>query len=399
MVLSSPMYGSMIKAFGQARDVLRVWGLWHDMAARSVQPTAITLGCMMEALVANHHAEEAWQLLHEMWETESQRHLVNTVTYTTLLKGFAKQPDKVVAMYEEMKARGVQCNTITYNTLLNAFAQCRAMHRAPQVLEDMRASDPPVEPDIVTYSTLIKGFCSSGNLDRALGLLEQMEKDGQYAPDEMMYNSLLDGCAKEQRLNEALRLVDKMRQSGVAPSNYTLSMLVKLLGRCRKLSQAFSIVESLTSEFKFRPNIQAYTCLIQACFHNRQAGRAVALLERILAEGLRPDEKTYTVLVSGLLLLGQAEKAARVALRSFEDEPPIGVETRCLEDLRARLAAGPEPGRRLLAEVGAAQARGRAQAAPHGRAGRPAAQGWRRSGPAPSTVKAPSGASSGRAAA
>eukprot|EP00411_Alexandrium_monilatum_P101980 CAMPEP_0175773814 /NCGR_PEP_ID=MMETSP0097-20121207/73282_1 /TAXON_ID=311494 /ORGANISM="Alexandrium monilatum, Strain CCMP3105" /LENGTH=875 /DNA_ID=CAMNT_0017084257 /DNA_START=79 /DNA_END=2706 /DNA_ORIENTATION=+ len=398
MALSSPMYGSMIKAFGQARNVPRIWGLWHDMASKKVQPTAITLGCMMEALVANHHAEEAWQLLHETWESEGQRHLVNTVTYTTLLKGFAKQPEKVVAMYEEMRARGIQCNTITYNTLLNAFAQSRAMHRVPQVLEDMRASDPPVEPDVVTYSTLIKGFCSSGNVDRALGLLDEMEKDGKYLPDEMMYNSLLDGCAKEQRLNDALRLVDKMRQTGVPPSNYTLSMMVKLLGRCRKLTQAFSMVESLAAEFSFRPNIQVYTCLIQACFHNRQPGKAVALLERILEEGVRPDEKTYTVLASGFLQSGQAEKAAQIVMRSFDDEPPVGVDSRCFEDIRAKLAAGPEAGRRLLAELDAARARGSTRGASRGRAGRPSTHDSPQRGAAPGRAKAAAGAGHGRAA-
>uniref|UniRef100_A0A7S1SFE5 Pentacotripeptide-repeat region of PRORP domain-containing protein n=1 Tax=Alexandrium catenella TaxID=2925 RepID=A0A7S1SFE5_ALECA len=356
--LSSPMYGSMIKSFGQARDVPRVWALWHDMAARKVQASAITLGCMMEALVSNGHAEDAWQLLRETWEDEGQRHLVNTVTYTTLIKGFAKQPDKVLAMYEEMKARGIQCNTITYNTLLNACAQCRAMHRVTQLLEDMRSASPPVEPDVVTYSTLIKGFCASGNLDRALGLLGEIEKDGKHAPDEMLYNSLLDGCAKEQRLDEALRLVDRMRQGGVAPSNYTLSMMVKLLGRCRRLAQAFSMVDSLAAEFGFRPNIQVYTCLIQACFHNRQPNKAVALLERILADGIRPDEKTYTVLASGLLHQGQVDKAAGIVLRSLKDEPPVGVESRCLEDLRARLNSGPAANKQMLAELEAARSRG-----------------------------------------
>lgn len=386
MVLTAPMYGSMIKAFGQARNIPRVWALWHDMAARKVQPTAITLGCMMEALVTNRCVEEAWQLLHETWEDEDRRHLVNTVTYTTLLKGFAREPEKVVAMYEEMKARSIECNTITYNTLLNAFAQCRAMHRIPKVLEDMRAATPPVEPDVVTYSTLIKGFCSCGNLDRALGLLDEVEKDGKYLPDEMMYNSLLDGCAKEQRLDEALRLVDRMRETSIAPSNYTLSMLVKLLGRCRKLGQAFSIVEALTTEFRFRPNIQVYTCLIQACFHNKQPAKATSLLDRILGDGLRPDEKTYTVLTAGLLQLGQLDKAAQIALRSYEDEPSVGIDSKCLEDLKTKLASSPGASRQLLAELQAAKARAASPASrdrrsqPKARGAAGTAPGWKAPG-------------------
>merc|ERR550532_992885 len=216
------------------------------------------------------------------------------------------------------------------------------MHRVPQVLEHMRAAQPPIEPDVVTYSTLIKGFCASGNLDRALGLLQEVEKEGKFLPDEMMYNSLLDGCAREHRVREALQLVEQMRKSGVAPSNYTLSMLVKLLGRCKKLPQAFSIVKELTAEFGFRPNIQVYTCMIQACFHNRQAPKALALLDQILEDGLRPDEKTFTVLVRGLLQAGLLDKAVQVVRRAYRDDPPAGVDAQSMEELVAKL--GPEHG-------------------------------------------------------
>ena len=351
LTLTTPLYGSMIKAFGQAGRIERVWGFWQEMISKDVQPTAITLGCMVEALVINKETDAAWKLVQEMWEDESQRHLVNTVTYSTLLKGFWDKPEKIMAMYDEMKARKIECNTITYNTILNHFAQCRAMRRVPQILEDMRASIPPVDPDIVTYSTLIKGFCSSGNLDRALGLLAEMQADGKFLPDEMMYNSLLDGCAKEQRIVDALRLVDEMKKTGVAPSNYTLSMLVKLLGRCRRLNQVFTMVDELTGEFGFRPNIQVYTCMIQACFHNRQPAKAMALYEQILADGLRPDEKTNVVLVRGHLQVGLVDKAVQLVRRSYSGPEAAGVDSQCVDTVLTKLGAGSEAADALQKEI------------------------------------------------
>merc|ERR1719482_2527517 len=105
------------------------------------------------------------------------------------------------------------------------------MHKASALLDEMKTSE--VEPDVVTYSTIIKGFCHAGSLDKALEILKEMKSDGKFSPDEVMYNSLLDGCAREQRPDEALRLLDDMRKTGIPPSNYTLSMLVKLMGRCR----------------------------------------------------------------------------------------------------------------------------------------------------------------------
>merc|ERR1719253_1588984 len=103
------------------------------------------------------------------------------------------------------------------------------MDRVPQLLQDMKASK--VEPDIITYSTIVKGYCQAGDVDRAFEVLEEMKRDSKFAPDEILYNSLLDGCAKQHRVDEALSLLEDMKASGTAPSNYTLSILVKLMGR------------------------------------------------------------------------------------------------------------------------------------------------------------------------
>merc|ERR1719284_608781 len=76
--LTSATYGSIIKAYGQARDVDHVWELWRHMGDRKVQPTAITLGCMVEALVANGCSEEAWELVQKLLQDDSLKSSVNT---------------------------------------------------------------------------------------------------------------------------------------------------------------------------------------------------------------------------------------------------------------------------------------------------------------------------------
>merc|ERR1719456_554214 len=101
------------------------------------------------------------------------------------------------------------------------------------LLEDMREAN--VEPDIITYSTIIKGYCLEGDVDRTFHVLEEMKRDDKFTPDEIMYNSILDGCAKEHRVDDALKILDEMNAVGVGPSNYTLSILVKLLGHARRL--------------------------------------------------------------------------------------------------------------------------------------------------------------------
>jgi len=358
--LTAPTYGSMIKAYGHARDVKLIWHLWDQMLFHRVQPTSVTLGCMVEALVANGRAGEAWELAQKMWKHEETRPLVNTVIYSSILKGFAqtKETDKVMALYEEMRSHEIQANTITFNTILNAFAQGGAMHRVPALLEDMKAATPPVEPDIVTYSTIVKGFCNAGNLDRALLVLDDMKASGKHAPDEVMYNSLLGGCAKEHRPDEAIQLLNDMRKYKVTPSNYTLSMLVKLMGRCRRINQAFTMLEDISKEYGLKINIQVYTCLIQGCFNAGQAGKALALQEKIIREGLVPDSMTYTVLVRGCVQGGLLDKAVELVKTAYGFGPTAtkgsrpGLNAGCLDEVIMALGASSHEAKELMQELG-----------------------------------------------
>ena len=348
--LTAPTYGSMIKAYGRARDIERVLELWSEMRRRKVRPTSITLGCMVDALVCNGQPDEAHQLVLDVRADEDTRDILNTVIYSTLLKGFAqaRQPEKVQKVFEEMKIDNIACNTVSYNTMINSNALTGRMDSCEMLFEEMQAAG--INPDIITYSTLVKGYCMDGDIDKGFSVLKKMTDAGKHEPDEILYNSLLDGCAKQHRVDEALNLVESMAENNVRPSNFTLSILVKLLGRSRRLNQAFTIVEDLCKRFDLQANIHVYTCLIYACFQNRQLPRALKLHDSMITEaGVEPDAKTYAVLARGCVQGGSLEKAANVVRAAYRLSPQgmvqpqraPGVEPRALEEVMAALSTAP----------------------------------------------------------
>merc|ERR1719420_1941856 len=348
--LTAPTYGSMIKAYGRARDIERVRELWGEMRRRHVTPTSITLGCMVDALVCNSLPDEAFDLVRGIRDESEYADILNTVIYSTLLKGFAqaRQPGRVQDVFEEMKQMGIACNTVSYNTMLDANARTGKMDRADELFREMQASG--VSPDVITYSTLVKGYCQAGDIDRGYQVLNEMVTNGVHEPDEILYNSLLDGCAKQHRVDDALKLLEDMHKHHVRPSNFTLSILVKLLGRSRRLNQAFSMVEETCKRFDLQANIHVYTCLIFACFQNRQMPRALQLHDSMITEaGVEPDERTYSVLARGCLGAGSCEKAANVVRAAYRLNPQglvmpkraPGVEVRALEEVMNALSASP----------------------------------------------------------
>jgi len=348
--LTAPTYGSMIKAYGRARDIERVRELWGEMRRRNVKPTSITLGCMVDALVTNAQPDEALTLVQEIAEDAAARDILNTVVYSTLLKGFAqsRQPEKVQKVFEEMQEAGIACNTVSYNTMIDANARTGRMDRCDELFQQMQAAG--VSPDIITYSTLVKGYCMDGDIDKGFAVLKDMTSRKKHEPDEILYNSLLDGCAKQHRVDDALALIESMAQNNVRPSNFTLSILVKLLGRSRRLNQAFTTVEDMCKRFDLQANIHVYTCLIYACFQNRQLPRALKLHDSMITEaGVEPDAKTYAVLARGCVQGGSLDKAANVVRAAYRLSPAgmvmpayaPGVEPRALEEVMAALSTAP----------------------------------------------------------
>jgi pentatricopeptide repeat protein len=346
----------MIKALGQAGQTAQILELWAEMESRGVQPTQITVGCMTEALVRCGEVQKAWDLIHKLQQSAQAGNNeevapANTVIYSSILKGFAtaKNIDKVFAVHAEMMKQEVPCNTITYNTMLDACAKCCTMHRAEQVLTAMRAAS--VQPDIISYSTVVKGYCLQGDVDKALEVLKEMRADKTLKPDEITYNSFLDGCAKQHRVDEALAALDEMQAAGVRPSNFTLSILVKLLGRVRRLNQAFSLLEDLSAKHRFKPNVQVYTCLMQACIQNRKLDRALALHDQMVLADCPPDEKLYTGLARGCLQLHSPQKAANVVRTAYQlpgatlavptkGIAPAGIEMSTMVEVCASLHGG-----------------------------------------------------------
>jgi len=293
----SHTYGSIIRAYGFVKDIEGAWYTWKEMQKQNIVPTCITLGCMVESLVTNGDIEAGYRLIHDMLCSSKTKSLVNSVMYGSILKGFAHQKmfRRVWEVYEEMKANKVQFSMVTFNTLIDACARCGELTRISGLLEEMDVQG--VKLSIVTYSAILKGYCQADRLDEAFKLVDDMRRTTEFKPDEIMFNTLLDGCARKGLYDRGMATLQQMEEAGVRPSNFTLSVLVKLGNRSKKLDKAFELVDEITKKYGFRANVHVFANLVQACVHHRDLPRALSVLERMLENRVRPDIRTYSLLI------------------------------------------------------------------------------------------------------
>merc|ERR1719284_2076642 len=178
----------------------------------------------------------------------------------------------------------------------------------------------------------MKGYCQMGDIQTGIAILKRMKEEGCARPDEIMYNSLLDGCAQNNLVDEGTALLQEMQRDGVKPSNYTLSILVKMMSRARKLDGAFAIVEDISRKYQIRPNVHVYANLILSCICNRSLKRGMQTLEKMASEGVQPDSRTYSTLIRACIQGGLPEEAAGLLRAALGLPDPIPI----LSMLRAR---------------------------------------------------------------
>jgi pentatricopeptide repeat protein len=302
VVPSEHAYGTVIKAYGHARAVDEAWATWKEMLSRKVSPTESTVAAMVEACVANGAASDAGAVLADLRSTGRSA----AAPYLALLKGFAQKKEMApaLALYEDMQASAIELTAAAFNALIDVCARCGDVEQAAKVFRDMCARG--VTPDLTTYSTIIKGYVVQGDLEQAIQLFTLMRKRG-VQPDAVLFNTLLDGCARKQHVMLAGHVLSDMESSNIAPSNFTLQILVKLYGKNNDIDTAFSYVDAYPAKYGFEANAQVYTSLMAACVTTGNIAKAAEVFGKIQS----PDAKAYTTLISGYLKAQDVELAVR----------------------------------------------------------------------------------------
>jgi len=207
-------------------------------------------------------------------------------------------------------------NTVLYTTLIKGFARDGQVDRAMHVYEQM-CTGRSVPPDLITFSILIKANCDAFRLEAALQLLDAM-LDLKLKPDEVIFNNLLGGCVKESKAELAKRIYEEMVAAGIRPSNATFSILIRLFAQCKLLDEAVHMLRREPAAQGISPEPRLFSQLVLCCLRERQGRRAVEVY-RLMIEQSSPTIAAHkcilgmcvklNMLDTGVEILGLAAEA------------------------------------------------------------------------------------------
>lgn len=312
-------------------------------------------------------------------------HIVDVVSYNTVIKGFAKAGmlTRCFDCLGELKDKGLEPDDVTFGTMLDTCiadndlgaankvvdllvngdrpidrVMCTLFikglvraHRLPKALElyeEMkRRSQEGAKPDIVTYSVLIKACVDVHDLEKALLLVEDMTASG-HQPDDIILTHLLEGCRYVGNHALGNRLFNDMINAGVKVSEYTLITMVKLHGRCGAHEEAYELVANWEKQHGSKPSVIHYTCLMSGCLRTKNYDQAWRAYQLMITHGVTPDETTLATLVPGMVASQQWQHVLALVKRALKGAPPIHIAAETLNNALTQMRLVPGGG--LMAE-------------------------------------------------
>jgi pentatricopeptide repeat protein len=265
-----------------------------------VKRDVISWNAVIGGYVANNYSKEAFDFFSKMREEGLKP---DRITYISILKAcsspaFLQQGKEI---HTQAAEAALSSDVSIGNALVNMYAKCGSMEDAQQVLDNMSFRD------VISWNAVIGGLAQHGRGQDALGIFEQMEREG-VNPDAVTFVNVLSACSHAGLVEEGHKFFYVMSQNyGIVPTNEHYGCMVDLLGRAGHLNEA----ENLIKDMPLEANATVWGALLGACRVHSDLMRAERAAENYLK--IDPENAAVYVTLSQLYAAsGLWDSAAKV---------------------------------------------------------------------------------------
>ncbi|KAK4273346.1 hypothetical protein QN277_021768 [Acacia crassicarpa] len=198
-------------------------------------------------------------------------------------------------LFDEMPEKSI----VSWNTMITGYSRLGDIPAARSVFEEMP------HWDVASWSSMIAAYTNNGYYQQGMSLFRRMVGDGRVKPDEITTTSVLSVCAHTGSLG---LLAGKSVHGFMLKNGWDLSVelgtvLVNMYAKCGFLKCASQVFELMQEK-----NVISWTSLICGFAHHGYSEEALAIFEKMLLAGIKPNELTFTGVLSACVHAGLVTK-------------------------------------------------------------------------------------------
>ena len=178
-------------------------------------------------------------------------------------------------------------NVVSYTTMIDGYAKAGDMASARFLFKQVP------QRDIFVWFALISGYAQSGQPNEAVKVFLEMDSR-DIKPDEFVMASLMSACSQIGNL-ELVKWVDSYlsRSTMDTQQPHIAAALVDMNANCGNMEQATKLFEEMPKK-----DLISYCSMIRGLLYHGPGNKAVDLFNKMLNEGLVPNEVAFIVILS-----------------------------------------------------------------------------------------------------
>ncbi|KAL8222941.1 hypothetical protein R6Q57_020340 [Mikania cordata] len=333
---------AMMFGYINSGDIHKACGLFTLMHKNGENPDEITLATMAKAcafLVSLKYGKQvhgyAFKLgvdqdlylsssLLDMYikcgDMEDAHHVFDEIRYpdevswTSMILGCVENGDenRAFVIYHKMRQSGVLPDEYTFATLIKACSYSTALEQGRQIHANAIKSN--CGGDAYVSTSLIDFYAKCGNIDESYSLFKRTR-----VHNIVIWNAMLVGLAQYGHGKEALDLFNDLKSNAnLMPDRVTFIGVLSACSHSGLISEAYVYFDSMVRGYGIKPEIEHYSCLVDALGRGGLVKEAESLITTMPFEA---SSSMYRALLGACRVLGDMETGKRVATKLLELEP------------------------------------------------------------------------------
>ncbi|PIA50808.1 hypothetical protein AQUCO_01200219v1 [Aquilegia coerulea] len=212
------------------------------------------------------------------------------------------------------------------NSLIDMYFNCRFIVGARQLFEKM------TRRDTVTWNSMIVGYARSGDASKSLRFFCRMILEGGN-PDQVTFIGALGACDQISAFQFGTSIHSLLVRKGFIEHMIVGTKLVDMYAKCGSLDYSYHVFDEMPEK-----NLVCWSAMVGGFGLHGRGREALAVFSKMKENGIKPDEVTFTTVLSACSHAGLVDDGRRIFDQMVKeyDVTPTLEHYSCMVDLLGR---------------------------------------------------------------
>ncbi|GMI73178.1 Organelle transcript processing 71 [Hibiscus trionum] len=203
---------------------------------------------------------------------------------------------------------GFDCTVHVGSSLVSLYSRFKCMDSANTVFRSL------IQPDLVAWSSLITGYCQCGDYEKASFYFRKLNMEKGKTADSILISAVLAATAQSADARFGIEIHGYVVRHGFESTVMVSSALIHMYCKCGFVDLGIRVFETMPER-----SVVSYNSLILGLGLNGLAFKSFKMFDEMLGINLKPDDSTFSALLSACCHAGLVDDGWEVLRRMVSE--------------------------------------------------------------------------------